>query len=172
MVTSRGNGAKQRILHTAAAILLADGPDALRVDAVAAGAAINKRMIYHYFGNRAGLLAAADEAIWRVVGDALRGVPAARQTLRDLAMARGWSLHASASDVPFSAPLDALAWSVLSGLRTELASRAGTEPGASALLTALVALAFPGAARAEVVSVELPVRKPRVRMTPVTRVRD
>jgi len=50
--------AAQKILAAAEAELLAGDPGSLRVDRVAQAAAVNKRMIYHYFGDRGGLLEA------------------------------------------------------------------------------------------------------------------
>lgn len=48
----------QNILAAAEAELLDSDPGSLRVDHVARAAAVNKRMIYHYFGGRSGLLEA------------------------------------------------------------------------------------------------------------------
>lgn len=50
---------KDRILIAAKKALLQGGRAGLRVDRVAAEAAINKRMIYHYFGDREALIAVA-----------------------------------------------------------------------------------------------------------------
>ena len=47
---------KARILATAEGIVDESGIPGLRIDAVAHQAAINKRMIYHYFGSRDGLI--------------------------------------------------------------------------------------------------------------------
>jgi len=47
---------KARILETAEGIVDKSGIAGLRIDAVAQQAAINKRMIYHYFGDREGLI--------------------------------------------------------------------------------------------------------------------
>ena len=63
MVTSTKSDATQKkILQAAAQALVDGGAGALRVDQVAADAGINKRMIYHHFGDRAGLIAAAVES--------------------------------------------------------------------------------------------------------------
>ncbi len=48
-----------KILQAATQALLHGGAGTLRVDQVAADAGINKRMIYHHFGDRAGLIEAA-----------------------------------------------------------------------------------------------------------------
>lgn len=45
-----------KILFAAQQLMLANGDAGLRVDAVAAAANLNKRLIYHYFGNREGLV--------------------------------------------------------------------------------------------------------------------
>ena len=44
-----------KLMATATQLLLANGPEGLRVDEVASAAAVNKRMIYHYFKNKDGL---------------------------------------------------------------------------------------------------------------------
>jgi AcrR family transcriptional regulator len=48
----------ERILAATEAELLKSDPGSLRVDRVAQAAAANKRMIYHYFGDRSGLIEA------------------------------------------------------------------------------------------------------------------
>ena len=53
MVTS---SVRDEILAAATRIVAEQGAGGLRVDEVAALAGANKRMIYHYFGDRAGLL--------------------------------------------------------------------------------------------------------------------
>ena len=52
-------GTKERILVAAQKELLDWGRAGLRIDRVAGKAAINKRMIYHHFGDRQGLIEAA-----------------------------------------------------------------------------------------------------------------
>ncbi len=47
-----------KILQAVKEIVLRDGVQAVRVDRVAAAAGVNKRMIYHYFQDKAGLLQA------------------------------------------------------------------------------------------------------------------
>lgn len=54
----RGQG-RVRIIKAAIAALLKHGRSGVRVDEVAAAAEINKRMIYHYFDDREGLIEAA-----------------------------------------------------------------------------------------------------------------
>jgi AcrR family transcriptional regulator len=62
MVTKRDpTAARQRILDAAATAFAEDGPAGARVDAIAADAGVNKRMLYHYFGNKAALFAAVLE---------------------------------------------------------------------------------------------------------------
>ncbi|MCR9260074.1 MAG: TetR/AcrR family transcriptional regulator [Pseudomonadaceae bacterium] len=46
------------IFEAAARLMIEQGEGGLRVDAVATEAGCNKRLIYHYFGNRDGLIAA------------------------------------------------------------------------------------------------------------------
>ncbi|MDP6471829.1 MAG: TetR/AcrR family transcriptional regulator [Pseudomonadales bacterium] len=52
---------RERILTAARVLILAGGRAGLRIDAVAQRAGINKRMIYHHFGDKAGLAAAVYE---------------------------------------------------------------------------------------------------------------
>jgi AcrR family transcriptional regulator len=46
---------RARILRAATMVFAAKGPDAARVDEIAACARVNKRMLYHYFGTKRGL---------------------------------------------------------------------------------------------------------------------
>ena len=46
---------RARILRSATALFAAKGPDGTTVDEIAAHARINKRMLYHYFGNKQNL---------------------------------------------------------------------------------------------------------------------
>ena len=43
---------RTKILRAATVLFAAKGPDATRVDEIAACAGVNKRMLYHYFGNK------------------------------------------------------------------------------------------------------------------------
>lgn len=52
---------RRSILAAAGAEIGAHGPAGARIDAIAQAAGINKRMLYHYFGNKDGLLAAVFE---------------------------------------------------------------------------------------------------------------
>lgn len=58
---ARGDG-RQKILIAAIAALAKEGRAGVRVDGIAADAGINKRMIYHYFGDREGLIDAVIES--------------------------------------------------------------------------------------------------------------
>ncbi len=51
-------GARRRILDSAAEHFSRHGPDGARVDAIAAAARVNKRMLYHYFGDKQALFRA------------------------------------------------------------------------------------------------------------------
>ena len=55
-MAKRGAG-KAKIILAAQQLLLDHGRAGLRIDDVAQAAGINKRMIYHYFGDREGLIA-------------------------------------------------------------------------------------------------------------------
>lgn len=72
MVTSTRDpdATRLRILEAASQVFAADGPEGARVDAIAAAAKVNKRMLYHYFRDKDGLFAA-------VVAHRLRDVIAA-----------------------------------------------------------------------------------------------
>jgi len=59
MASTRDPGRTRRsILDAAVAEFCAHGPAGARTDAIAAAAGVNKRMLYHYFGSKEGLLAA------------------------------------------------------------------------------------------------------------------
>ena len=59
MVTKRDpDAARARILTAAAKAFAEHGPVGARVDAIAAQAGVNKRMLYHYFGDKAALFTA------------------------------------------------------------------------------------------------------------------
>jgi AcrR family transcriptional regulator len=91
--------AAANILRVAEDALLHADPGSLRIDRIARSAGVNKRMIYHYFGDRAGLIRAVyGRQIQRLshpqaaLSDAARGVlqmmlgnpnVAVQQTARD-----------------------------------------------------------------------------------------
>ncbi len=54
-------GARRRILDAAAEQFSQRGPEGARVDAIAAAASVNKRMLYHYFGDKQALFQAVLE---------------------------------------------------------------------------------------------------------------
>ena len=59
------NETAQRIVDVALALIDEDGPDGFRVDKVRDQACVSTSSMYHYFGNRAGLLAAVDRERYR-----------------------------------------------------------------------------------------------------------
>jgi AcrR family transcriptional regulator len=61
--TRDAEATRQRILAAAEIVFAEQGYDGARVDTIAERAAINKRMLYHYFGDKAQLYAAVIEAI-------------------------------------------------------------------------------------------------------------
>lgn len=80
MVTKRDPPAvRRRILDAAARAFATWGPTGARVDAIAAEAGVNKRMLYHYFG--------AKQALFKAVVDDRLGndliLPGAAQALAD-----------------------------------------------------------------------------------------
>jgi AcrR family transcriptional regulator len=66
MVTSSSN-THAAIFEAATRLMLEQGEGGLRVDAVAAAAGCNKRLIYHYFGSRDRLVAAVYQQQCRVL---------------------------------------------------------------------------------------------------------
>ncbi|MDH3645099.1 MAG: TetR/AcrR family transcriptional regulator [Gammaproteobacteria bacterium] len=73
MVTKRDpKGVQRLILDAAAEAFAAHGPAGARIDAIAAAAGVNKRMLYHYFGNKEALFAAVlDDRLGVALADAL-----------------------------------------------------------------------------------------------------
>src|SRR4030095_5952825 len=101
MVTRARNPDRTRraILDAAVAEFCAVGPAGARIDAIAAAAGVNKRMLYHYFTSKEGVLAA-------VLDDQLTTLPAIAPTSL---VAR----HADASGRPDWIRL--LMWQALAG---------------------------------------------------------
>ena len=65
---------RERLLAAAAEEFSSRGYFGAGVDRIAAGAAVNKRMIYHHFGDKAGLLdAVLDDRLGRWSGGAIDG---------------------------------------------------------------------------------------------------
>ena len=99
---------KHRILGAAIAAFARDGLEGARVDAIAAAADINKRMLYHYFGDKQALF---DAALAQAV-DTLRTGLAQPPWLRDASEPVCWQLLAglAGTDRPMpeglSEPLD------------------------------------------------------------------
>lgn len=58
------DGTRERILKAAVAEFAAKGLGGARVDEIAGRAAANKRMLYHYFGNKEDLFLAALESVY------------------------------------------------------------------------------------------------------------
>ena len=58
---------RERILDAALAAFGAHGPMGARVDEIAASAGVNKRMLYHYFGNKDDLFQAVLEEIYDTI---------------------------------------------------------------------------------------------------------
>ena len=67
MVTKTRNPdrTKRAILDAAVAEFSAVGAAGARIDSIAAAAGVNKRMLYHYFESKEGLLAAVLRSSWR-----------------------------------------------------------------------------------------------------------
>ena len=58
MSDSVQSSSREKILAAAVAAFAAQGPRGARVDEIAAAAGVNKRMLYHHFGDKTGLLRA------------------------------------------------------------------------------------------------------------------
>ncbi len=68
------------ILDAARVEFVEKGLDGARVDGIAARAAINKRLIYHYFGNKEGLYTAVLEEAYRQIREGERALDLENQT--------------------------------------------------------------------------------------------
>ncbi len=62
--TPKGERTRKRILETAALLFSEQGFDGVSVDEIVASAGVNKRMIYHYFGNKEKLFLAALSSVY------------------------------------------------------------------------------------------------------------
>ena len=61
------DASRERILAAATEIFAAQGLDGARVDEIARRAGINKRMLYHYFGNKDDLFAAVLDELYEAI---------------------------------------------------------------------------------------------------------
>jgi TetR/AcrR family transcriptional regulator len=61
------DASQQRILAAATEVFAAQGLDGARVDDIAERAGINKRMLYHYFGNKDELFAAVLDELYETI---------------------------------------------------------------------------------------------------------
>lgn len=61
------DASKQRILSAATEVFAAQGLDGARVDEIADRAGINKRMLYHYFGNKDDLFGAVLDELYETI---------------------------------------------------------------------------------------------------------
>ncbi len=62
MVTRDSKSTQTKILAAATQAFVALGPAGARVDAIAAAAGVNKRMLYHHFGDNQGLYQAKSQS--------------------------------------------------------------------------------------------------------------
>jgi AcrR family transcriptional regulator len=91
MVTKRSFQVRQLLLAAATEIVVVSGSAGLRVDAVAQAAAVNKRMIYHYFGDRDGLVASVYAAQADILMSSGALQPESRKVFRLLLEQSGFS---------------------------------------------------------------------------------
>jgi AcrR family transcriptional regulator len=61
------DASQQRILAAATEVFAAQGLDGARVDEIAERAGINKRMLYHYFGNKDDLFSAVLDEVYETI---------------------------------------------------------------------------------------------------------
>lgn len=66
-VRRNADASRQRILSAATEAFAAQGLDGARVDEIADRAGINKRMLYHYFGNKDDLFAAVLDQLYETI---------------------------------------------------------------------------------------------------------
>ncbi len=144
---------KARILAAAAIVFARDGYGGGRVDTIAQQAGVNKRMLYHYFGDKAALFEAVIanqlpvfDAFVR--GGPLQGIPAAQgvPAAQGAAAARGAAAAQGAAAAPSQRQLQTLwrllAWDALrpapaasaQGLRAILAEAHGAAGQREAVL--------------------------------------
>lgn len=83
--TERAAQSRERILRSALTLFAKRGYDGVSVDEVVTRARINKRMVYHYFGDKDGLYAAALARVYEqlaaVEADIFRDDPSAAQAI-------------------------------------------------------------------------------------------
>ena len=89
MVTYSANTAAA-IFEAAVQLMLKQGDGGLRVDAVAAAAGCNKRLIYHYFGNRESLVAAVYQQQWLLLRSSKNGLSENTRRFLDQQLRRLW----------------------------------------------------------------------------------
>ena len=85
--TAKGRSSRERIVEAAAALMTARGVEATSVDAVLAAAGAGKSQLYHYFGDRQGLVRAVVAHRYDTVVRAQGELLAAVRSWEDL---RGW----------------------------------------------------------------------------------
>jgi AcrR family transcriptional regulator len=97
MVTYRSDTAVA-IFEAAMKTMLEQGDAGLRVDAVAAAAGCNKRLIYHYFGDRESLIAAVYQQQCLVLRSAENGLSESTRHFLDQQLQKLWPDFASSED--------------------------------------------------------------------------
>ena len=121
---------KAQILTAAANVFAREGYGGGRVDAIAEQALVNKRMLYHYFGDKAGLFDAVIADQLPVLCSFIRGE--ASQEVRPQQLERLWRLLA----------WDALRPSPAASVQSLRASLAEVQPSASEREAVLLRLAY------------------------------
>lgn len=75
---------REKLLEEAVRLFAARGFDGVTVDEIVAAAAVNKRMVYHYFGSKDGIYSAALERVFKDLEKLEAGLISARGEQQDL----------------------------------------------------------------------------------------
>ncbi len=155
-----------RILSAAVEASFEQGVAGLRVDDVAARAAANKRMIYHYFGNREGLVQAVLTDQWLLLRDH-GGFSSGTQALLEAAVEQAGIVAEAMAAVSADGVAHDVLHRALTILLPEIARTAVDVEGRHAAdAQEIVSLLFPNIEAASAQPVQ---RKPTVRLHPTTR---
>ena len=128
---------KRRVVQAALSEFARAGPDGARVDAIAAAAGMNKRLLYHYVGDKEALFAAAlEEAIARLA-DGVPDAGAWRLLCHASATGRlpaldGLCAGLASQTAGTASPLDRIGRELLDALLPELAAHPWLGGGGSA----------------------------------------
>ncbi len=103
--TRNADASRAKIWGAATTEFAAQGFDGAKVDRIAAGAGVNKAMIYYHFKSKAGLFNAILHDTFGAIADAVRGVRAAGGTPEAQVRAYVAAIAHVADDRPFFPPI-------------------------------------------------------------------